>query len=246
MIANDLTRHQVFLQRLITTEFKAMIPIIMKAQAEARKLIDEGASAARVTARVTAILKKLKAVANKRLLAVAEYESDFVLRLLKKSLETDVETPRQKDIKKEFDKAKMNLGINTKPVTIDKAYTLFAEKKGQDVGRIVRDGKTQDDSKNKTKIAVGLLVSGLILTQARALVGTAVNKAANVGRASSYHVNKKIIPKVVWRSVLDDDVCPYCEDLNGDIMPADDFYNLFPAHSNCRCHAEPVLARGVV
>ncbi len=93
---------------------------------------------------------------------------------------------------------------------------------------------------DKTKEALGLLMGGLILTQTRALITTLVNEAGTLGREATSEENKELIETYIWRTELDDSVCPDCEELEGVEMDLEDD-EWPPLHTNCRCHIEIIL-----
>lgn len=78
---------------------------------------------------------------------------------------------------------------------------------------------------------------GLFNMQSSALANTVTLQAASVAKQEVYKAND--IPKVVWTSELDSDVCPDCEALHGTEWPVDEA-EIPPEHWNCRCELVPV------
>lgn len=75
---------------------------------------------------------------------------------------------------------------------------------------------------------------------ARAMVQTAVNAVANSARKSIFQANKPIVTHVMWSAVLDDDTCPQCAGLDGELFRLSEMPEV-PLHLNCRCMLTPIF-----
>jgi SPP1 gp7 family putative phage head morphogenesis protein len=67
------------------------------------------------------------------------------------------------------------------------------------------------------------------------------NGAKNWARLLTWEANPDIVEYVQWIATLDEDTCPICMDLDGQIIPADEV-DPPPIHLSCRCDTVPVLA----
>jgi SPP1 gp7 family putative phage head morphogenesis protein len=81
------------------------------------------------------------------------------------------------------------------------------------------------------------LNNGLFDAQVKSLTNTTTLQATSVAKQEVYKEND--IPKVVWTSELDSDVCEDCSALHGTEWPVDEA-EIPPEHWNCRCELVPV------
>ncbi len=69
-------------------------------------------------------------------------------------------------------------------------------------------------------------------------VNSLITFAINIGRDDVFQENSNDIYGYQYSALLDDAVCPICEDLDGSIATPEEYYNTIwmpPIHFNCRC-----------
>ena len=238
---DDLLRHQVFLQRLIKAEVKAVRPILTAAELAAIVSTDKRYDAARVKEVVKAILSEAGPFVIARMQAVAAYEAKFTYKKLKK-LASKVSAPDLEKIPDRLDKTTLILGVGAAALTLAETFDLFAKTKAKQAAQAVRDAEAQKTPPEEAHRVLKSIFAGVVTYQMISLLDSSINKSANIGRAETYSKNKELVEMVAWTNDLDSNVCPYCEDLDGEEMSVDEFDDLYPAHANCACFATPVFA----
>lgn len=240
-LRDDLIKHQVFIQRLAGTEYKA-IRSDLKALAQAAKL--EAASGTSGRALKTSLRSAVSGFADKgleKMAALAEYEASFSTKLFKKYLKTDLVTPATQALVNKLKTDNMEINNITRGGTrksLYMAYKQFGNKKADELAQIIRDGQLQNLPASQIASMIDEKVNGLHNMQARSLAKTNVNYTTNVARSTVMLVNSDVIERVIWVSVLDGGTTEYCEDHDGNIYDVDEGPRP-PAHWGCRSHVEP-------
>lgn len=247
-LKSDLIRHQVFLQRLVKSEVNALVPTLVRARVIAQDMIDKGMTRRTIEQQIYEIMKLLNDLVITNMSEIVDYETRFTYKLLLKHLDQgkidELKKPEPKPIakiKKEVAKAPVNLVTNQEPMSIEKTIDTFAKKKSKQMALIITDAEVKKEEPSVTKALIAGFITGLVLVQTRSLVSTLINKASELAKEEVFQDNKSLVGNVIWSTELDDAVCEDCEALEGTELSVEDFTDLCPLHSNCRCFATPVL-----
>lgn len=243
-LKNDLIKHQVFVQRLVGTEAKAINSHLEGLKQRAKFEIAAGTSGKQLKENLRSALNNLPDSGIKNMVDFAEYESQFSAKVFKRNLKIDVSTVDRDVLEKTLKTNNMEINNISRKGTrksLYAAYSQFANRKADEISQVIRDAQIKGLSMSETSALVEERINGLQKAQARILASTAINYTTNVARLETLAENKKTISdKVIWVSVLDNSTTDYCSDHDGNVYGVDDGPRP-PAHWGCRSHVEPYI-----
>jgi SPP1 gp7 family putative phage head morphogenesis protein len=251
-LVETATRHQVFLERLKSSEAKRFGPFLL----EIDKILRDRLTAADITeysrGRVERLLAEveelLDAVFNrytaktkKALLEIAEYESGFEARALGLVVAFETVVPTVNQIRA----AVLSSPLSVRGPGGGKLLEPFIKDWGRNEVKAVSgairrgyfEGRTtqqiiQEIRGTKAKgYADGLM--SRIGNHAEAITRTAVQHVANTARAETWAQNSDIVTGYRWVSTLDSRTSPQCRTLDGQFNELGKG-PLPPIHINCR------------
>lgn len=240
-LSDDLTRHQIFLQRLAGTQFKSMKQDLDAFSSLAKAEVFLGTPDSRLKSRLRGSLATLSRNQLDSLTDLAEYEAEFSARVFKKHFKKDFKIPSADRLRRALETENMqinNLRRGKMRKSLKTAYNQFARRKADEITQLIRDSRARGLGNSEIQTLIDMKIKGLHYTQARALATTSVNYTAVVARNTTIKRNMGDFDKVVWVSVLDGRTTEYCKEHDGNIYPVGEGPRP-PAHWNCRSHIEP-------
>lgn len=239
-VEDDLIKHQIFLLRFAKSLSKDLIKGLSKASKKVLKVATETQNPSpkqikELEKLMSSILSNYNTRQFNDLKKLIKYEAGFVASVLAKTLsddDDDVVIPAEKDIEKEvFSKSVIN------GATVKLLYSSFMKDKTKNLVSVLKDNALLNKGTQEISSALNELITGKFSSGASSLLATVINHTASETRNEVYKENK--IEKVTWVATLDNDVCPYCEDLDGTEWDVEDA-EVPPEHYNCRCVLVPV------
>ena len=231
-VKNDLIRHRILLQRYVLTELNRRRKILNAIVEIVDEQFDKPIK--KILDSVRKELKQNTLNAFKSLEALAIYEAKFIARILRKYIKEPIVTIIPEKVKE----VQIVLNTHGKSHSLNDVYDDFDEYTMKKVAKIVKE-----EDKGEMLTSLGLLATGAVLAQYKTVATTAINGVVNSVHEEVYKENSNIIETAQWISMLDDSVCPDCEDLHGQIFPIDDL-PACPLHANCRCELIPLIQGG--
>lgn len=241
---DDLTRHQIYIQRYATSEIKKMLPILnaMLKKVRAEILIADGVSIARLSVLqadivgiVNASMQKLGKDLLVDLTEFGTYEAAFTTQLMQGYASTALAGVSADQISAAVNNSLMRVvsGKNTAQLTIDQAVVQFAGSTSKSVNTVIRSGIAAGQNTIEIAESVDKLVKNRSAAQAEALIRTSANHIGSMARAKVYEENSDIIENEEFMAVLDNRTTLTCAGHDGK------FYGVGeppypPLHFNCR------------
>lgn len=238
---NDITRHQLYLQRYYNGLFKEIEPELKKMRDEISQQILS--STPYQSERLSILLKDINAIIDRTTERItpslfddfAEYEQSWTLKLLDKSTVASVVigtgiAPEQ--LKVLISDTPMTLE-GKKPMTIEELVAYFNEsaKKQikEEITRGLVEGKTTD------VIAKDILqfTKDKTFQQAKATVLTIANHVGTVARASVFEEHEELFKGIKYVATLDSRTTILCASRDGKIYAIGKAPSV-PAHWRCR------------
>jgi len=257
MSANDylterLTRHQIFVQRFGGSEVNKMLPFLRSILNEIRaslsgdltpfgrnRLVGIESSIARI---VTEGMEGIEASLTSDLIEFAEYEGEFMARLLDSSVSVEALSVTPEQIRSAITTKPMQLikGKQVQSLTMQSAFRQFSGTVSRDVRRVVQMGIVEGKTTQQMIVDITRLISNRTSNQAEALVRTVTNHAATVARNITAEENADILDGERFVATLDNRVTTTCAGFDG--KKFDVGQGPHPAlHWNCRSTRAPVL-----
>jgi len=242
-LRNDLSKHQVFLQRLTGTEYKSIMSYLEQLQKTAGKHLDANLADKELKQALRSVTKGMKDTAIQNMTDFAEYESKFSAKTISKYTEDALEAVDADKLKKALTTNNMAVNANVEKGTkksLDTAYKQFAQRKADEITQVIKDGRVLGLAADEIKDSVAARVLGLQSTQARSLAATAVNFTTNLARTETLFANKEIVPMVICRLGDAFEHTDYCLGVADTVHELGDEPS-FPAHYGCVSYTEPYL-----
>ncbi len=240
---NSLIKHQIFVQRLAGSHAKDISGQLKLARDTAIDHVNKNGSLwspgrfDSLEQQLDAVLGTIIPLQLNNLKEFALYESEFINKLLKRFM--NVRSSRTANAKKIYDiilSRGMTVVQGRRNKTIPTVINQFVNRKRDQFIQVVKDGVVQQKEPKSIQDRLTEITAGLMAVQAFTLATTTVNHTASITRDLTYKEND--VAHVRWVSILDSDICPHCEDLDGTEFDAEDA-EIPPEHWNCRCHLEP-------
>lgn len=237
-LRKDLIKHQYSVQRLVKTQAQNIKEHLNKLKEASRMQVVIGSDGKALKEALRATLKDLPDVALQSLTDIAIYESNFTRRITNKYSEEKLTEVDPERIAKTLRKSPVGIGqlTETRNKSLNTMYSQFANRKADDIARIISDGRVQGLLGSEIMSRIEERIDGMHTAQANVLSDTSVNYAASVGREELLKANDS---SGIWVAFLDSSVCGFCEDAHG--MTIEEVGDTPPAHWGCRCHIEPSI-----
>jgi len=246
---NDLTKHQINIQRLAGGIFRDLTPQLKKLRDDISLRILSTPTIYQ-TERLAILLKDIDALINDTTKNItpslfeefAVYENEFNLNLLDKSTVSSVVLgagiqPTQ--LMGLISKEKIQMG-GKKPITIDQAVKVFSKRYAKDIKTEIELGILEGQTTQQIVRRVEKLANNRTRNQAEALVRTITNHVGSVARNQVWEDNKELFQGEEYVAVLDSRTSPICQSLDGNIYPIGKGPRP-PLHYNCRSIRVPKI-----
>lgn len=251
-LRNDMSKHRVFVQRLVGTEADHIKSYLEELKRVSKTRVEIGVLGDTLKQDLRRIMKDLPKTATENLTDVAEYESKFSSRMFGKVLGEKVEPVGRESLKKAL--LTENMSINNVKIkqgetlvtdsavkkSLITAYKQYGQRKADEVVQIIKDGYTKGLPKEELLNSIDDLIDGRHSTQARSLANTAINYSTNIAKSQVIYENRDIINQEQWIRDTEADSCSECESMDGEIKEAGEFPSP-PIHWGCRCEVIPYI-----
>lgn len=239
------TRHQVMIQRLGSSQVKALLPILKSMARDIRlRILDEPTEFQ--LNRLNLLLLDIKSIINDTgarfaddlfdgMADFAEYEAGFTQRLMAPLINVDTTLPASEQIRAALTRvqARVVSGNQIKSLTIRQMVDQFTESKRRGVEVAVRAGFIEGQTTQQIASNVQRITGVQAPRQAETLIRTATNHAGSVAREAFYAENGDVIAEEEWVATLDARTTIICASRDGQKYPVGQGPQT-PAHFNCR------------
>jgi SPP1 gp7 family putative phage head morphogenesis protein len=252
-IADALTRHQLFIQRLASGQVKKSLPIIRRMAREIRAALLNHDLTSFQTARLTALQLEINAITKASGVALeqqtlpamqdfAAYEAQFTQKMLAGAVTVELAGVNSAALSRAIESAPMKLISGKKAIstTMLGIFDTFAAGTSREVMTAVQAGITRGSVTKEIAAEVFGLVNARTRAQAETVVRTAANMAGSVARSEVYRANSDVLKGEEYSAVLDGSTTITCASLDGNIYPVG-VGPLPPLHYNCRSVRVPVV-----
>jgi SPP1 gp7 family putative phage head morphogenesis protein len=246
-VQNDLTRHQLYIQRLSAGEFNKLQPLLKKLRDDINLKILNSTTLFQAE-RLSIMLKEINALILDRTEPIttlfndfAEYEYEYTAKYLDSvtvptvTIAAGVTTEQ---LLATITKTKMDL--DGKKLTIDGILKVFAKGYTREIKQEIQFGIAEGETTQQIAKRITELSNNRTKAQAKAVVQTVANHVGTQARAEVFKENKHLFKGDRWMSVLDSHTSPICIDLDGRIFPIGEG-QYPPAHYHCRSIRVPEL-----
>ena len=188
--------------------------------------------------------------------AIVTYGSKIKSVKAKKYIITSVLNMLTKDEKEVEEFVEKQLMINANKVCDFHGYKLTKKEKQKIVDKVYlgltyKDRKKQNDENlnKKTHRVLLLLIGGKLIKDSNVInklldkeFKSYTNKVKSIVISETTRISNDLFlyknkgKMVQYCSILEKNTCADCRDLDGEIFPAEEVYDLIPMHSNCKCY----------
>lgn len=171
---------------------------------------------------------------------LALYETEYTVKKIRKYIRgrRNLKIPVDSWVLENVKDLTVSTSVNRESDTIQSTYINFFETKVNQVMNTVNRFSDEDDV--DLEDSVSNMFGGLFNVQNLALAGVAVIGAVNAMRSGVVEYANDTQPEektlyVKWVTMLDANVCPDCEEMEGQTFVAGEEPDDIPLHANCRC-----------
>lgn len=261
VLKNDAIRRQVLLEMVKTNEANKFLTFIKSLEKSIRERLQKEGATIETKKRLTILLNDLTKIQNE---AYKKFNGDLTTSLesiaidsaelessaldkIAKGFETVL--PANKQIIEAFKGNPLSVRGKSQGLTLEPFLKQFTDDQVNLInGKIAQgfaEGQTNDQILTALRGTKELrFKDGVFETvnrNAKTIVRTAIQNAANSARQEVWSDNSDIITGVEWVSTLDSHTTEECQALDGQIFPVDSGPRP-PAHYGCRSTTAPVLA----
>ncbi len=252
-LRNDMSKHRLFVQRLVGTEAASITTFLDNLQFHAKKELANGTSGKLLQTRLRDTMKDLHKVAIDNMVDVAAYEAKFSAGLWSKYFDADILSVEKDNLRKSL--ITDNIAVNnvklkgTSVLSVDNgatrkslstAYKQFGMRKADEITQVIKDAAVNDLTRIETLAKIEEKIAGLHTAQARSLASVAINYSTNIAKSQVIEENRDIIAQEQWVRDTEADSCDECESLDGTVEGAGSFESP-PIHWGCRCEVIPYV-----
>lgn len=253
--ADELTRHQIGLQRLSNATVRKIVALLNRADARIVERLLSADVSELSRARQEALLEDFRRIIASvyadatgqlqiELDALAVYEGEYQGNLFTRLLPLDLEVIRPSG-------AQIVAAVNSRPFQGRLLREWYRDLEASAFARLrdtirmgIIEGRTVDqmvrDIRGTRANGFADGITAVSRRQAEATVRTAVNHVATVARESLWKGNERLVKGVQWSATLDGRTTAVCRARDGQVYPLDTGPRP-PAHINCRSSVIPVL-----
>lgn len=252
-LIDRLTRHQIFLQRLASGDFKKSLPILRKMARD----INAAVSAADLTsfeiARIYALQIEISAITSAAGVSLfnqyiegatefAAYEAEFTQKLLQGAVTVELAGVSTAALMDRIISTPIQLTSGKKQIntTFAGLFDTFASGASREVVTTVQAGLSSGATTREIVGNVSAMVKSRTFAQAEAVIRTAANTVGAMARSELYAANADVIALEEWTSVLDGRTSFVCQGRDGKKYRVGEG-PMPPAHYNCRSVRVPVV-----
>lgn len=248
---DQLTKHQIYIQRLANGIVKDIIPILQQIRDDinARILADPNID----LIKTRKLLKDINNIIDNNINAIsfnlleqlvdfAEYEQSYILGVLDKS------TPTTIAIGTGLETAQLALLISDskikfagqKGMTINQMIGVFSQAYKDDIKSAIELGIANGDTTDTIARNIKTMANNRTLNQARAVVLTSTNHAGAMARRNAWQPYHNLFEGEEYVATLDSRTTIICASLDGKIFPFNEGPQP-PLHYRCRSIRVPKL-----
>jgi len=244
-LTDKLVRHQIFLERFAGSVSRTMQQGINQARDIAiQAFIATGqvdVDLDRVETEIRAVLQASMDQALNNIKELNQYEGEFAARTLRAEVEQEIEEAANDILEAALLNKAMPVGTADKKTNrkIEPSYNKLAEENTKLFMSQVKEADRGEDAL-ATAGGIAALAAGLLRFRAQSLSRASVVHASNTAKDETYKVNKDVVDKVEWVSVLDSRTTDFCRNQDNKRYPVGQGPRP-PAHYNCRSITKPVV-----
>ena len=250
-LKDNVTRHQVFLQRYanglgrryaqgLISAYRKLIKQIKKTNVESSSYSALIKLQATIESELLKANKLSKAKILKELEGLAKQEAAWAAELINAGTAKGIaaSTPTTAQLVAVVSTASFQSTPKSR-VNLDRAFTNLGAVASRQARQVISDGILLGETNQQ--IAANLTNQvGLIKSRATTLARTGTNLVSNEARQQTYIRNRDIAPQYQWVATLDSRTTAICSSRDGQVY---DFGGPEPpAHYNCRSTTVPVIA----
>ncbi|MCG8608944.1 MAG: minor capsid protein [Pseudomonadales bacterium] len=252
-LIDGLTRHQIFLQRFAGQQANEAQEFLKGLLERTQARISAGTNTEFQMTRLIDLAQQIEQLIRdemgefqisftEQLRDFAEYESDFVLRLMNGAIAMDTVSPAPAQIIAAITDRPLRLiqGRTTQSVTLNQLFNTFTASQAQQVGQIIRDGAVTGETVDNMRRQVSQVVNTRTRRESEAVIRTAVNHIGQTARQATYDANSDVLSGERFVATLDGKTTITCQSLDGTVYPLNQG-PMPPLHYNCRSIKVPVV-----
>lgn len=235
-IHEALKKHQTYVDKLAAGQRKLVEEELQQIRRLANIEIVSGTSGDRLKSNLRQATKGFADKMTSSFVDVAEKESKYTANLLKRSMGVDVSPV---DVRNKLLNENMRLNLASQEKSrrsLQATYSQFANRKADEIARIIRDGKTLGLSTTEIMKNVDERINGLHTTQARTLTHTSTLYTSNVAQRETLGQAFKKVVFTLGQSAEHTDICL---GLEGKVFDVNDAPTP-PLHWGCNSYLVPV------
>jgi SPP1 gp7 family putative phage head morphogenesis protein len=248
---DELTVHQIYIQRYSKSITRDVLPILKKTRDEVVARISTATTFE--ISRLSVLLREINALIDGNmevfqssmtleLTEFAEYEADFVTKLLTESTTITATGVSAEQVMATASKSKMELvvGKDTQKLSFDQAVAQFSKRQKKDIALKIRSGIVEGKTTAQIARDIRRMYNTRTRQQAEALVTTLTNHTGTIARAEVWGENSEYLEGEMFSAVLDSRTTLVCMGLDHKIFPVG-VGAMPPLHWNCRSVRVPVI-----
>jgi SPP1 gp7 family putative phage head morphogenesis protein len=251
-LSQNLTAHQIGLQRLGSSEVKKSLPVIRGLARDISRLIRAdltpdalamvGAIERDLTRIVNEATGKLATQLDDLTRQLSAYEGEFTRRLLSGYATVQFSGVSEEMLYASVTNKPMRLvsGKKITHLTITQAVNKFGDTINADVLSTIRTGMVAGRTTPQIAREVSGMIGSRTRAQATALVRTTTNHIGSQARETFYQANEDILEGERVVATLDGKTTIECMSLDGNVYPVGEGPQ-FPLHWGCRTLRVPVV-----
>lgn len=253
LIVEQMTRHQVMVQRLASGHVKKLMPILDSMHQDIQSRIRASNTEFQLfrfqsllndVNRIAAIAEdKLVGEISEQLIDFAEYESDFITRMIQQFVNVDLLSPSEQQLAGALNQTVTTMvsGDDVINMSVRQLVDQFTSAKRREIDSAIRAGFIEGLTPGEMASRVQSITGVKAPRQAATLIRTATNHMATQARKEVYQANSDVIEKEEWVSTLDNRTTLICMGRDGQFYPVGQGH-FPPAHFNCRSVRVPKVA----
>lgn len=225
---NELTKHQIFIQRYAGGLYRDLIPQLKEMRDRITQKILNSQSLYQQE-RLSILLKEIETIISQSVPKLqpslwsefAEYENEWSLNLLDKLTKSSVVIGAGLNISamaKVVEKSLINLA-DKKPMTIDDMIKVFSDRHISDIKTEIQLGLAEGQTLDEISKRVRYLSNNRTRQQAESLVRTITNHVGSVAREEAFSEYEYLFESEKFIAVLDGRTTLLCGSLDGKLFP---------------------------
>lgn len=245
---DELTLHQIYLQRYAKGVNKKLIPVLRQIQNEVVgriatasefELMRLNVLLSEVNAIIDAGMSTYQTSLTTELTAFAEYEAGFVTKLLTDTTTITAAGVSLEQLEAAITEQQINM-VDSGPISFDDVIEIFSKAQKREIATKVRAGIVEGKTTSEIARDIQRMTTSRTRAQAEAVVTTLTNHVGNVARSKVWAANSDIISEEKFTAVLDSHTTLTCMNFDGKVFPIGE--GPHPAlHYKCRSMRVPYI-----